>query len=32
VAVAHLSFPGIGQLRADGKGYIWVPTNYQSAP
>jgi glyoxylase-like metal-dependent hydrolase (beta-lactamase superfamily II) len=32
VAVAHLSFPGIGQLRADGKGYTWVPTNYQSAP
>jgi len=32
VAVAHVSFPGIGQLRADGKGYDWVPANYVSAP
>ena len=32
VAVAHVSFPGIGQLRADGKGYAWVPVNYMSAP
>jgi glyoxylase-like metal-dependent hydrolase (beta-lactamase superfamily II) len=32
VAAAHLSFPGIGQLRADGKGYRWIPANYQSAP
>lgn len=32
VAVAHISFPGIGQLRADGKGYDWVPANYVSAP
>jgi hypothetical protein len=32
VAVAHVSFPGIGQLRADGRGYQWVPANYQSAP
>ena len=32
VAVAHVSFPGIGQLRADGKGYQWVPANYISAP
>lgn len=28
VGVAHLPFPGIGQLRADGKGYRWVPVNY----
>jgi glyoxylase-like metal-dependent hydrolase (beta-lactamase superfamily II) len=28
VAVAHVSFPGIGQLRADGKGYRWLPANY----
>ena len=28
VAVAHVSFPGIGQLRADGKGYAWLPANY----
>jgi glyoxylase-like metal-dependent hydrolase (beta-lactamase superfamily II) len=28
VAVAHVSFPGIGQLRPDGKGYRWLPVNY----
>jgi len=28
VAVAHVAFPGIGQLRADGKGYRWLPVNY----
>ena len=27
-AIAHVSFPGIGQLRADGKGYRWLPANY----
>ena len=32
VAVAHISFPGIGRLRADGKGYDWQPANYVSAP
>jgi glyoxylase-like metal-dependent hydrolase (beta-lactamase superfamily II) len=32
VAVAHISFPGIGKLRADGKGYAWLPANYMSAP
>jgi glyoxylase-like metal-dependent hydrolase (beta-lactamase superfamily II) len=32
VGVAHVSFPGIGKLRADGKGYQWVPANYTSAP
>lgn len=32
VAVAHVSFPGIGKLRADGKGYDWIPVNYSSAP
>jgi glyoxylase-like metal-dependent hydrolase (beta-lactamase superfamily II) len=30
VAIAHVSFPGIGQLRADGKGYRWLPANYSS--
>ena len=30
VAGAHLAFPGIGHLRADGKGYVWVPANYSS--
>ena len=28
VAGAHLSFPGIGHLRSDGKGYAFVPVNY----
>jgi glyoxylase-like metal-dependent hydrolase (beta-lactamase superfamily II) len=29
VAGAHISFPGIGHLRADGKaGYDWLPANY----
>jgi glyoxylase-like metal-dependent hydrolase (beta-lactamase superfamily II) len=32
VAITHVSFPGIGQLRADGVGYRWVPANYVSAP
>jgi glyoxylase-like metal-dependent hydrolase (beta-lactamase superfamily II) len=30
VAIAHVSFPGIGQLRPDGKGYRWLPANYTS--
>ena len=30
VAAAHLSFPGIGHLRADGSGYDWVPANFAS--
>ena len=28
VGSAHLSFPGIGHLRAEGKGYVFVPLNY----
>ena len=28
IASAHLPFPGIGHLRADGKGYMFVPANY----
>jgi glyoxylase-like metal-dependent hydrolase (beta-lactamase superfamily II) len=28
VAVAHISFPGIGKLRTDGAGYRWLPVNY----
>ena len=31
VAVAHVAFPGIGRLRADGRGYTWVPANYTNA-
>ena len=30
VAAAHLAFPGIGHLRAEGKGYAFVPANYSS--
>jgi glyoxylase-like metal-dependent hydrolase (beta-lactamase superfamily II) len=30
VAIAHVPFPGIGQLRADGAGYRWYPVNYGS--
>ena len=28
VAGAHLAFPGIGRLRAQGAGYVWLPVNY----
>jgi glyoxylase-like metal-dependent hydrolase (beta-lactamase superfamily II) len=28
VGIAHVSFPGIGHLRAEGAGYVWVPVNY----
>lgn len=29
VAGAHLSFPGVGYVRAEGQGYAWVPINYR---
>jgi glyoxylase-like metal-dependent hydrolase (beta-lactamase superfamily II) len=32
VAGAHLSFPGIGHLRAEGKGYFYLPVNYLAKP
>jgi len=28
LAVAHLSFPGIGHIRADGQSYVYYPVNY----
>ncbi len=29
LAVAHISFPGLGRVRADGgTGYLWTPVNY----
>ncbi|MEO8299972.1 MAG: MBL fold metallo-hydrolase, partial [Burkholderiales bacterium] len=28
VGSAHLPFPGLGHLRAEGKGYVFVPVNY----
>ena len=30
VGSAHLSFPGLGHVRAEGKGYVWVPLNYSA--
>jgi glyoxylase-like metal-dependent hydrolase (beta-lactamase superfamily II) len=30
VGSAHLSFPGLGRLRAEGKSYVWVPLNYSA--
>jgi hypothetical protein len=30
VAAAHLPFPGIGHLRANGTGYVFVPVNYST--
>lgn len=32
VAGAHLPFPGIGHVRAEGKGYAWVPVEYSPLP
>ena len=31
VGAAHLSFPGLGHLRSEGKRYVWVPANYAPA-
>lgn len=28
IAADHISFPGIGHVRADNNGYVWVPVNY----
>ncbi len=28
VGITHVSFPGLGRLRTNGKGYTWVPVNY----
>lgn len=28
LAGAHLPFPGIGHIRPEGKGYVWVPVEY----
>jgi glyoxylase-like metal-dependent hydrolase (beta-lactamase superfamily II) len=30
VGVAHVSFPGIGHVRAEGDGFAWVPANYSA--
>ncbi len=31
VGSAHISFPGIGHLRAAGKGYTWIPVNFSAS-
>ena len=28
VAAAHIAFPGLGRVRANGMAYTWVPVNY----
>jgi hypothetical protein len=30
IAADHISFPGIGHVKAQGKGFIWVPINYST--
>lgn len=32
VGAAHLSFPGLGHIRARKPGYLWIPVEYQSVP
>lgn len=32
VGASHLPFPGLGHLRAEGKGYAYVPANYAALP
>ena len=28
IGAAHISFPGVGHIRAEGSGYGWIPANY----
>lgn len=30
VAGAHLPFPGVGHIKANGNGYSWIPANYST--
>ncbi|RKH18416.1 MBL fold metallo-hydrolase [Corallococcus praedator] len=30
IGLAHMPFPGLGRLSAEGKGYRWIPVNYSS--
>jgi glyoxylase-like metal-dependent hydrolase (beta-lactamase superfamily II) len=30
VGVAHVSFPGLGHVRKEGSGYVWVPVSYST--
>jgi glyoxylase-like metal-dependent hydrolase (beta-lactamase superfamily II) len=31
LAADHVSFPGIGHVRAEGKGFVWIPLNYSTS-
>jgi glyoxylase-like metal-dependent hydrolase (beta-lactamase superfamily II) len=31
IASDHISFPGIGHVKADGSKYVWLPANYSTA-
>jgi glyoxylase-like metal-dependent hydrolase (beta-lactamase superfamily II) len=32
LAGSHVAFPGLGHLRAEGTGYVWVPLEYAPTP
>lgn len=32
VGAAHISFPGLGHIRASGSSYEWIPVNYDGDP
>ncbi|MFM0081237.1 MBL fold metallo-hydrolase [Paraburkholderia sediminicola] len=32
VGAAHIAFPGLGHIRANGTTFDWVPVNYEAAP
>lgn len=32
IGAAHIQFPGLGHLKAAGKGYQWIPVNYTRLP
>lgn len=32
IAAAHIAFPGLGHVRANGAAFDWLPLNYEAAP
>jgi glyoxylase-like metal-dependent hydrolase (beta-lactamase superfamily II) len=30
VGIAHVAFPGLGHVRQEGAGYVWMPANYST--
>ncbi|SDD36729.1 Glyoxylase, beta-lactamase superfamily II [Massilia sp. PDC64] len=32
VGAAHVAFPGLGHVRRDSTGYVWLPLNYEGDP